>query len=317
MLFKDGIIQNHSLSLIDSAQQMFVYPGGTWYPIFTGCLSVGAPERFQVFTGDGASRPTLNASMIPWALKDQNMTTSSSFGLHYGSAASAAKMTGSLLYGGYDRNRVVGKMLSIDGDLFKPVTLQDISILVIQGSSPFNSATAISGLLAQGNSSISSAGLPVILDPCSPYLTLPKSTCDSIAAHLPVSYNASLGLYLWNTSSPRYAPVVTSASTLSFTLMGASNTESLTIHVPFRHLSLNLTAPFTATFEPVPYLPCFTGGVGAYALGRAFFQDAFVGANWEKRKVWLAQAPGPNIPAGVDAVSIQPDQDAVVAGGND
>jgi hypothetical protein len=42
--FGSGIIQNHSISLIEAQSQMFSYPDGTRYLIFTGCLSVGAPE---------------------------------------------------------------------------------------------------------------------------------------------------------------------------------------------------------------------------------------------------------------------------------
>jgi hypothetical protein len=318
--FDSGVVPIHSISLIEAQSQMFSYPDGTRYPIFTGCLSVGAPEPQQIFTGNGG-RPSINASMIPWVLKDSGSTASSSFGMHYGSAAPAAKVPGSLLFGGYDRNRVVGNVLTLDGDFWTAFTLKDVSISVIQGSSPFSptsastSTTTIPNLLAQGNSTIPLAGLPVLLDPCSPYLTLPKSTCDAIASHLPVIYNGSLGLYLWNTTSPAHTPIVSSASALSFTFMGASNTDSLTIHLPFRHLNLTLSPPFTTS--PVPYFPCFTGGTGAYVLGRTFFQDAFVGANWERKKIWLAQAPGPNIPATADAVNIQVGDVAIQGGGND
>ncbi|KAK4120048.1 hypothetical protein N657DRAFT_549120, partial [Parathielavia appendiculata] len=332
--FRSGPIQNHSLALIETESQMYAYPGGTWYPIFTGCFSLGAPDRSQVFSSDTlGKKPGINATMIPWVLKDDGSTASSSFGLHYGAAGPSARMSGSLLYGGYDRNRVVGNVLTFQGDFSQPISLQDISIRVIKGSSPFESVpvdsgsgsgsgsgnvtsnTNISGLLTKGNSTIPPSGLPIFIDPCSPYLTLPQSTCDAIASHLPVVYNASLGLYTWNVSSPRYKPIVASASTLSFTVMGGRNTDSLTIHVPFRHLNLTLTAPFAG--NPTPYFPCFTSGTGAYVLGRAFFQDAFLGANWEKNRVFLGQAPGPNIPPGVDPVSIQPDEETIKSGGND
>ncbi|KAK4042562.1 hypothetical protein C8A01DRAFT_44448 [Parachaetomium inaequale] len=327
-------VRNHSIALIESESQMYAYPDGTLYPIFTGCLSVGSPDPQQVFTGGGGSGTDVNASMIPWALESAGTTASSSFGLHYGSAGASAKMSGSLLFGGYDRNRVVGSILSLDADLRNPATLQDISLHVIKGASPFPPSTTstaspstITGLLAQGDSTTTTTNggaagtLPVILDPCSPYLTLPKSTCDAIAAHLPVTYNASLGLYLWNTTSPRYRLLTTAATTLAFTLMGTSNTQSLTIHVPLPHLTgLTLAPPFTAL--PAPYFPCFTGGVKSqgwpsYALGRAFFQDAFLGANWERGVAWLAQAPGPNIPAGLDVVSVAAGDEAIAAGGND
>ncbi|KAK4145718.1 uncharacterized protein C8A04DRAFT_35533 [Dichotomopilus funicola] len=335
-----GAIDDHSLALIEDESQMYEYPGGAQYPIFTGCLSLGAADRYQTFTG-GIGGRSVNATMIPWYLKDQGQTASSSFGLHIGSAGPTATMPGSLLYGGYDRNRVLGDVVTFNGDLWSSVTLLDIGIRVFDGASPFtassssssssssgssSSSSKITGLLAQGNSSIStSAGLSVLIDPCTPYLSLPQSTCDAIAEHLPVSYDAPLGLYLWNTSSPHYHHIVSSASALTFTFLGNTQTAATqagtTINVPFRHLNLTLSAPFTDT--PVPYFPCFTGtgSKGQPVLGRAFLQDAFLGANWEQKKIFLAQAPGPNIPSSggaVDAVNIQPgDVTLAASNGND
>ncbi|KAK4154080.1 hypothetical protein C8A00DRAFT_33183 [Chaetomidium leptoderma] len=325
-----SVVKDHPVAYIESESQMRVSPGGTRYPIFTGCLSFGSPEPQQVFTV-GGDKPNINGSMVPWALKDAGSIPSSSFGLHYGSAAPSGKMPGSLLFGGYDRNRVVGSVLSLNGELGDGVTLQDVSIHVINGSSPFppiatdkstpnnddnnnSNSTTIANLLRHSNSSIPLAGLPIILDPCSPYLTLPKSTCDAIAARLPVVYNTSLGLYFWNTTSPRYNLITASASTLAFTFMGGANTQSLTIHVPFGHLNLTLSPPYTQ--QSVPYFPCFTGGPGAYVLGRAFFQDAFLGANWERAKIWLAQAPGPNIPTGADVATVAPEDEGIAGGQN-
>lgn len=316
---KGGLVKNATIALYEN--QMLEYPSGSLYPIFTGCLSLGAPDPKQVFIG-ASDIPTVNATILPWALAQDGSIPSSSFGLHYGSAAStSARVSGSLLYGGYDKNRVVGNVLSIDGRLSKPVLLQDIAIRVVKGASPFSQTSSDpSGpkpnLLRAGNSSIPTSGLPVILDPCSPYLTLPKSTCDAIASHLPVSYNSSLGLYLWNTTSPRYTAIVSSASVLSFTFMGSSNTQTLSVSVPFAHLNLTLSPPFVSS-DPTPYFPCFTGGIGAHVLGRAFFQDAFIGANWEAKKIFLAQAPGPKIPAGVEATDIAPTNTSIKAGSND
>ncbi|KAJ4297086.1 hypothetical protein N0V88_004003 [Collariella sp. IMI 366227] len=59
-----------------------------------------------------------------------------------------------------------------------------------------NANSPITGLLTKDNSTMPLSGVPVLLDPCSPYFTLHKSTCDAIAFHLPITYNTSLGLYL-------------------------------------------------------------------------------------------------------------------------
>lgn len=192
----EDAVAGATIALLDS--QMLAYPDGTRYPIFSGCLSLGAPEVNQTFVRPGS--PPFNGTITPWALASRGITPSSSFGLHIGSGATGAAVPGSLFFGGYDPTRVVGDVLTLEGDISNPVLLKDISITVINGSSPFAASfngSSQPGLLAHGNASISaSAGLPVILDPCTPYLTLPKSTCDSIAAQLPVTYSAPLGLYL-------------------------------------------------------------------------------------------------------------------------
>lgn len=281
-------VPNVSLALLSSSYT--VYPEG-WYPLSVGCLGIGAPITVnQSFTMNNA--PSINASLVPGWLHAKNQIPSNSFAMHIGSAN--PPMPGSLYFGGYDQNRIIGDILTESDDYTKPIPLKDISIRVVDGSSPWN-FTSKDGLLAANNASISSGGVRVSVDGCSPYLTLPKSTCDAIAGHLPVKFNEDLGLYIWQEDEPKYAQIVSSASTLDFTFLGGSNTQRVTISVPFRHLNLTLTQPLVDTDQQ--YFPCYTGHSGGYALGRAFLQDAFVGANWDSKTWWLAQAPGPNIPS--------------------
>lgn len=305
-----GNVPNCSLSLV--TDQMMAYPGGRWFPLFAGCLSIGAQAENQTYSRD--NEPPLNGSIYPWYLYNQKSIPSSSFGMHIGSAAAASSLTGSLYFGGYDKNRINGNMLSFEGSPSGEILLTDVGISVVKGKSPFAFANK-SGLLAGGNSSIPQAGLPVTVDGCSPYLTLPKSTCDGIASNLPVTYNDSLGLYLWNTQDAQYKAVINSASVLSFSFMGSNNKQSLTINVPFQHLNLTLEPPLVD--KPVPYLPCSTGGTGHYVLGRAFLQDAFLGANWHNKLWWLAQAPGPNIPVQANLAVINPSDTTITGGSND
>ncbi|KAK4448427.1 eukaryotic aspartyl protease [Podospora aff. communis PSN243] len=317
LLFKGDntdYITKTSLAII--SDQMLALPNGTQYPALLGCLSLGSPEANQTFVE--VPGPNLNGTMIPWPLAKRGATPSSSFGLHIGSGITVARMQGSLFWGGYDRNRVVGDVLALDGGFYEPILLKNIAITVVKGASPFAfPSTSKPGLLAQGNSSLSSsAGLPIVIDPCSPYLSLPRSTCDAIASHLPVTYCPNLGLYIWDMTSPKTTQILTSASALSFTLPGGTNTQTLTIHVPFRHLNLTLSKPLA--LAPTQYFPCYTSsGTRASVLGRAFLQDAFLSANWESSRVWLAQAPGPNIQPGSNPVGILPGDTAIQSGGND
>ncbi|RYP46610.1 hypothetical protein DL768_007232 [Monosporascus sp. mg162] len=252
----------------------------------------------------------VNASLIPGYLWSQGTTASNSFGMHIGSVD--PPIDGSLYFGGYDQNRVIGDIITETDDYTKEITLRDITINVVEGASPWTFAS-MSGILARGNDSIGSAGIQVSVDGCSPYLTLPRSTCDALASHLPVDYDEDLGLYIWNTNDRRYAQIVGSPSALQFTFLSGSNTQNVTISMPFLHLNLTLEAPLVE--EPQQYLPCFTGS-DRYTLGRAFLQDAFVGANWGARTWWLAQAPGPSVPSS-RIVELEEGDTSITASNND
>ncbi|GAP86299.1 putative aspartic-type endopeptidase [Rosellinia necatrix] len=300
-------VPNVSLALLSASYA--VYPDDTWYPLSAGCLGIGAPGTVnQTFTTN--SGPAINASLIPGWLDAENQIPSNSFAMHIGSANPA--MPGSLYFGGYDRNRIIGDILTEADDYTKAISLQDIAITVVDGSSPWDFESK-DGLLATNNASISAAGIKVSVDGCSPYLTLPKSTCDAIASHLPVTYNKNLGLYIWQEDDPKYSQIVSSASSLDFTFLAGSNTKHVTISVPFRHLNLTLSEPLVDSDQQ--YFPCYTGST-QYTLGRAFLQDAFVGANWDSKTWWLAQAPGPNIPT-AEVVTLASSDTQIQASEND
>ena len=301
---------NASLMLLES--QVVKYPGGRTAPFFAGCLSLGGGAAVnQSFTVDAG--PAINASVPPGWMWEQAWTPSNSFGMHVGSVQ--PDMPGSLWFGGYDRNRVVGDVLGMSGSPRSGITLWDVGIDVAGDDSPFDYKSK-NGLLARGNSSIG-GGIKVAIDGCSPYLTLPRSTCYAIAADLPVDFDAELGLYLWDTASDKYADIVTSSASLVFSFISGSNTDAVKIRVPFTHLNLTLSAPLRET--PTPYLPCHVNDMDQYVLGRAFLQDAFVGANWhpEADTWWLAQAPGRSIQATADVVAIQESDKEISSGGND
>lgn len=261
------------------------YPGGHAYPLQVGTLSLGAPEINQTFGND----IKINTTFISSYLFEQGGIPSYSYGLHIGSAA--LQIPGSLFLGGYDQNRAIGEVSAqpFSSGSF-PIGLLDIGIGVAEGGSPWDYSNKVD-LLAHTNSSLAS-GLNVIVDPSNPYLYLPQSSCDAIAAELPVTYQPNYGLYFWNTSDAQYDRVVTSPSYLKFVFRkDGLNNKKITIKVPFALLNLTLEAPLVET--PMQYFPCMATN-STPALGRAFLQAAFIGVNWLGPQKWyMAQAPGP------------------------
>ena len=292
-------VSNLSIGLYSSLYM--TYPDGSHYPPQLGFLSLG-PRVNQSFD-------PINASLIPGAVMEQGRISSNSYGMHVGSAA--LKLPLSLWLGGYDAIRLSGPVSTqqVNEQFHLEIDLYDIGIGVESGGSPFP-YTSRQGILSDGNTSITGT-IPVLMDPASPYLSLPNSTCASITRDLPVTYQAGYGLYFWNTTDPRYARITTSPSYLSFTFRLTRSTAStdgnITINVPFQLLDLTLDAPLIST--PTSYFPCQPPLSGQqYSLGRAFLQAAFIGVNWGNQnngEWYLAQAPGPNIPTLPSGVSFE------------
>ncbi|KAH9897492.1 aspartic peptidase domain-containing protein [Xylariomycetidae sp. FL2044] len=302
-------IDNIWLALVDDGVVKFPGDGDDdTYPLSVGCLSMGDQGK-PTNAHENGTGTTIGAG-----LRKAGLTTSNFFGLHLGSAAAGAGPEPSMYFGGYDRSRVLGDILTARGE-FGPVVLLDLSIDVVEGFSPFAFAFAggarrAAGLLAE-NSTVG-ASLNVSVDPCAPYLALPRSSCDAVARWLPVAYDERLALYLWDTADPWYAKIVGSASALTFTFASGGGSDSsnsnsnVSISVPFSHLNLTLEAPLLVSDgdgdTQTTYFPCHPQS-DSFSLGRAFLQDAFVAQDYYKYldppfgEFYMAQAPGPGIAA--------------------
>ncbi|KAL4860802.1 aspartic peptidase domain-containing protein [Aspergillus spectabilis] len=300
------------VDLVGISQAYQTYPGGQEYPLQVGLLSLGAPHINQTFSQNGL--PAINGTFITSWLWEESTIASYSYGLHIGSAS--LSIPGSLLLGGYDKNRVLG---DVSAQPFSerggyPIQLLDIGLGVAGGGSPWNFLNK-TGFLAKGNSSLET-GFTVQASTADPYLYLPQSSCDAIAAELPVVYQPDYGLYFWNTSDSRYSQIVTSPSYLAFTFSkNGLNNANITINVPFALLNLTLQPPLIDT--PTLYFPCM-GTDSTYALGRAFFQAAFIGVNWNQGlgNWFIAQAPGPGYSTTVDPTNIEASASTITGSGS-
>ncbi|MCJ1251871.1 hypothetical protein MMC30_009109 [Trapelia coarctata] len=280
---KDGYsIPNSIISAVDTSN--IKRPDGVYYPTQVGSLALGAPDFVQVFS-ETPPTPNINASELTGYLRQSNAIPSSSWGLQIGSTVQS--QTGSLVLGGYDQSRLLGTVGVFEYNDVPVAPLIDATLGVETGGTPFNTSDVGSLLVSGGNSSVQ-----MVLNPSVPYMFLPFGMCEAIAQYLPVTFQASVGLYTWNTADPQYKRITTSPAYLKFTFQ-QSISANLTIKVPFALLDLTLTSPIVS--QNTPYFPCkpFGSPNGQWVLGRAFLQAVFLGMNWEQGKVFLAQAPGP------------------------
>lgn len=294
-------IDNGSIIAMEAATLSL--PEGQSYVSPVGHLALGS-------VGEGAityyTNPPVIGYAFPGALATTDRIPSNSFGLHYGSASLG--LNGSLAWGGYDQSRVIGDIgaFSIEDDDGQEniiVQILDIHIGVQVGESPFATsdngsdspaADSYTGLLKVNASYGFHGRQPTNINPVLNYLYMDPETCAAIAQHLPVTLQHYTNLYIWNTSEPSYARIVTSSAYLAFVFENGSQ-GNLTVKIPFQLLNLTLDEPIAS--PPVQYFPWqpfhANDGSNHYFFGKAFLQAAFLGMNWEQKKFFLAQAPGP------------------------
>lgn len=279
-------------SLSSLFERKFQLPDGFDYTNPVGILGLGPQQRAR------------ENKWILDQLKSNGAIASNTFSLHMGSAS--LNQTGSLVLGGYEKNRALGpvgsfKMNSDAG--FPTMFLRDVFLGTEVGATAFDDdiISIYQGLgddeqaieVSKACGAPSGAAL-TIPSPSTPYIYLPWGTCETAAKYLPVTWDDSLGLYLWDVQNPKYDHILSSSAYMAFVLED-EYAANLTIKVPFQLLNLTLTPPLVET--PTQYLPCrpTRTGWGIFQLGRAFLQSAFMFTNFETETMMMAQGPGPDM----------------------
>jgi hypothetical protein len=284
---------NASISAV--TEFTFGLPDGRNYTARAGILGLGRD--------DSRSKRAIEPPSILEQLSAAGGIESNSFTVHMGSVE--LRQRGSLILGGYEQNRALGTVGVFPfTDGIPRGFLRDVVLGTERGGSPFgatNEGSIFKGLGGNDRAAdlVEQLGgkrgsVVVLLNPSSPYIYLPEGTCETAAAQLPVTMDDDLGLYIWNTSDPRYSRIVNSPAYLGFVLADLTATN-ITVKVPFKLLDLTLEPPLVT--EPTRYFPCkpFDSPYLVWQLGRAFLQAAFLGFNLDKNVTFLAQAPGPDM----------------------
>ena len=278
--FPNNIQMTSALTDILDIGEM-TYPSGVTLPIEVGYGCIGGS-------------PLTQSENAPLSLYNGGLAVSNSYGLHIGAAT--VGYSGSLIFGGYNRGRVIGPVIEFDAHT--PLSIIDIEIGVETGDSPFDFEMQTDLLTVPSGSGYTN-NLPVLLKPEYPYIYLNKETLANIQQHLPITFDSSSGYYLWDTTDPSYKQIISSPAYLGFVFPSVSgNTANTTIKVPFKLLNLTLEAAASGLDSDRAYIPFMETVVGgdsnlAVLLGRGFLQAAFMGTNWGVNASFLAQAPGP------------------------
>ncbi|KAK7750930.1 hypothetical protein SLS62_007062 [Diatrype stigma] len=282
-------------------------------PQLNASVSSLSKRKFQLLDGFDYTNPVGRLGLGPGhhadkrdsildQLESDGAIASNTFSLHMGSAL--LNQSASLIFGGYEKNRALGPVGSFEMNHgFPMILLRDVFLGTAVGATVFENETisVYHGIGDDKRAALVSRGSKLPLgatvagpNPSTPYIYLPWGTCEAAAKHLPVTWDDSLGLYLWNVEDPRYNRTVGSSAYMGFTLED-QNAANITIKVPFQLLNLTLTPPLVEI--PTKYLPCRPTRTeyGFFQLGRAFLQSAFMFVNFETNTMMMAQGPGPDM----------------------
>ena len=187
----------------------------------------------------------------------------------------------SLTLGGYDENRIEpgGLTFDMNADTSRPLQVGVQSIIV---NNPPQGEGAISLL---------SSGIYEFIDSTLPHIRLPDEAIDRFISTFGLTYDNRTDLFLINdTMRQRNLEAVPTVSfQLGPKLIAGPATDTVSIKMPYAAFDLQASYPFYET--PTSYFPIRrAANQSQYTIGRTFFQEAYVVADFERGNFTVAQA---------------------------
>lgn len=213
-------------------------------------------------------------------LRNQSLIPSLSWG--YTAGSKYRNVFGSLALGGYDKSRFVDHDGSWPIDATNNLAVQLQSITYPVGSNT-------EGLLP--------TPITVSIDSSLPYIWLPREACVLFEIAFGLAWDDTSQLYLVNDTL--HTALVQQNASLTFNLGGMTGGSSTNVNITLPYAALDLTAnsPLPGISSATRYYPLKRAANSTqYLLGRTFFQEAFVVADYERRNFsvfpcqWTANA---------------------------
>jgi len=174
--------------------------------------------------------------------------------------------------GGYDESKFVPNNLDWK---FDAQDLVDISVnidSIISTSSQNNMLTK---------------SIKTYMDSSVPHIWLPIEACQLFEAEFGIIWNDALNLYLVNQT--QHDLLVARNTSIVFVLSSLTSPGTVNITLPYAAFDLTLNAPLVAN-PPIRYFPLKRAtNSSQYTLGRTFFQEAYLTADYERRNFSVSQ----------------------------
>lgn len=139
-----------------------------------------------------------------------------------------------------------------------------------------------------GTVSLSTTSIFANIDSTLPYLWLPRSTCDQFETAFGLTYDNETELYLVNDTI--HSKLISSNPTVTFKL-ASSGLSGTFQNIEFPYAAFDLQASYPIYENATNYFPIRRAANDTqYTLGRAFLQEAYIIANYERNNFTVAQA---------------------------
>ncbi|KAI9819731.1 MAG: hypothetical protein M1832_003965 [Thelocarpon impressellum] len=258
-------LENSSGPSLDSQVVAGIVARQFWLGIF------GLGTQRTNFTTFDDSHPSYMTS-----LKAQNKLPSLSWAYTAGAPYRLKKVFGSLTLGGYDASRFVANEVTFP---FAP----DISRDLVVG---------VQSIVAQDGSGTKTTLLPQgilsFIDSTIPYIWLPVEACQAFEGQLGLTWDDKSQLYLVNDTL--HDSLVEKNYTFTFRL-GNSPGAGEAIDIVLPYAAFDLMASYPLVTNKTRYFPLKRAANDTqYTLGRAFLQEAYLIADYERSNFSIAQA---------------------------
>ena len=140
---------------------------------------------------------------------------------------------------------------------------------------------------SKGDKALLSEGILSLVDSTVPYLWLPQSSCQAFEKVFGISWDPIKNLYLVNETT--HATLLKTNPSVTFSLANSGSPSAVNITFPYAAFDLNASFPLVKAESR--YFPLQRAADdNAYTLGRTFFQEAYMIANFEDSTFSISQA---------------------------
>ncbi|KAI9781792.1 MAG: hypothetical protein M1816_002182 [Peltula sp. TS41687] len=256
--------------------------------------SLGLKPQSVNFTTSNNPLPSMLQS-----LRNESKVPSASWGYTAGAYYQQPRVFGSLTLGGFDSTRFAPNNVSFPfgADISKDLLVGIQSITFDAGSSP-----------------LLSKGIFAFIDSLVPHIWLPLEVCEAFEKAFGLVWNETSKLYLL--TEDRHNRLVDLNPNVTFKL-GPSLTDGATVDIVMPYGSFDLTARSPLVRNSTRYFPLKRAENDTqYTLGRAFLQQAYIIADYERSNFSVHQTLFPSTSVPQNLIAIRAPGDTVRLSGS-